>query len=146
MREVMIAGRGRVEVIDRALRNGIGIKVLGASAGGGKLRAHLAAHSAVVDERKALEVLEHYDHLAINADKNSIRADGVETATITYHGDGVVDWIVYLDDDVYAVGEEAAVNGVVTLELAAEIAGEYEVHIIERGGYCATGFVTVGAV
>lgn len=146
MREVMIAGGARVGVVDRALRNALGSKIIGASSGGGKLRAHLTDQSAAADESKARTVLEQYNFLAISTDKTSISADGVDTATITYFTAGTVDWMAYLDGVEYASGEETAVGGVVTLTLAVEIPGEYEVHIIERVADYATGCVVIEAV
>lgn len=146
MREVMIAGGARIEVIDRALKNGLGSKVVGASVGGGKLRAHLTDQSAVADESTARGILENYNVLVIQSDKNSIQADGSDTATITYSTAGSVDWVAYLDGQVYATGDEDAAGGLITLTLAVDVPGVYEVHVIERGGGFGTGFVQIGAV
>lgn len=151
MREAMIVGYGRVEVIDLALRNALGIKVVGASTGGGQMRAHLSENSAVADEKKAVGVLERYGALTIESDKASIVANGTDTATIRYAGIGTVDWIAYLDGEVYATGEEMATASMITasmitLTLATEIRGQYEIHVISRGANAASGMVQVEAV
>lgn len=145
MREVEITGGARVEVVDRALRNKLGDKIVGASSGGGKVRAHLTDASAIADEQTAQTVLENYGALNLSVDKTAISADGVDTATITYATTGTVDYVVYLDGQVYSTGAEPDSGGTVTLTLATEIAGVYVVHIIERTGNCGTGQVQVVA-
>jgi hypothetical protein len=143
MREAIVQGNGRVEVIDLALKNALGQKIVGASAGGGKMRAHLVGNSSIADENAARGVLEHYGSLAMTVDKTSIQANGTDIATISYAANGVVDWVAYVDGMEYSRGEETAVNGVVTLMLAVDDAGEYEVHVIERTGNCSSGSVMV---
>lgn len=90
-------------------------------------------------------IVDSAESLTLATDKSVISADGVDVATITLALDETIDWRCTLDGDYYSSGEEAAVGGVISLELDTEYPGLYKVYVMRRGGNYASGVVTIAA-
>lgn len=117
--------------------------LLGVSTGGYGGVVHIDENTPTPEKNALANAVLNIDTLVVSRDVVSVVADGENTAIITHNTlELSVDYVVNLNGDEYAVGNEPAVAGVVTLELTPSIPGTYVVHIIDTDGM-ATGCVAV---
>lgn len=138
-----------VSVMDPIVRQVLGSATVGMSGGPNGSVIHLADGSA---ENVAIAeaAFDGYWALAVGADKLSIAADNIDTATITCDDAQLANlttirYHVLFNSVLYAEGEAPLTDGAITLELSSDVAGQFIVILWSDVNY-KSGAVIVEAV
>ena len=134
-------GRFDAVLLDHIARQVLGRSTSGISVGGNFSRIHLLNDSAA-NQRRASDILNHFDTLQLLADRTAMR-EGEADPVIrcrdgTIANDSDVGYLVLLDGEVYGRGNDSVVDGEMSLTLASPVAGAYSVFVYRlRGNYAS---------
>lgn len=144
--DITSAGTYETELLDHVARKVLGRATSGISVGGGFSRIHLLSSSAV-NQRRASDILNHYNTLQLDTDKTTMsegKADPViRCRDLAIANDSEVGYLVLLDGEVYAKGSEKVVSGELSLTLSNPVAGTYRVFVFRLRGNHASASIQI---
>ncbi len=139
------------QAIDQVIRSALGAATTGTSTGPQGMTAHLTDEATPEQKELAQTILNAHNQLTVLTNKETITADGADTATITCSdaaigADAAIDYAVWLDGVEYDSGSDTLATGTAELTLATNTAGTYLIEIRRHSGNYASGYVTVEAL
>ena len=144
MINVISPNQYETDALDAMARSAVA-QTIGVSVGPNGSIIHLPDNSNVATQSIAQQILDNLDDLSVNIDKtimNEGDADPVITCSdASISGDSDVEYIVLLDDAVYASGSATVTAGVATLNLLSPVEGFYEIVMYRTTGNYASGSV-----
>lgn len=141
---------GNVEMpalsLDAAARDILGEATSGVSVGGGRSRIHLLDAGAL-NRQRATKILSNFGALQLSASATNLdqgAADPViRCRDSAISGDSELGYLVTLDGEVYATGNDIVATGEVSLTLSRPEAGEYAVFVWRKRGNFASAILHI---
>lgn len=139
--DILGAGTFEAVLLDHIARHVIGRGTSGISVGAGVCRIHLINDSAA-NQRRASDILNHFNTLQMDATKPGMREGGAEVVLgcrdRAIAKDNELGYLILRDGEVQAQGSDSVIAGEWTLTLSRPAAGRYSVFVYRlRGNYAS---------
>lgn len=144
--DVSSEGSFDAAMLDHIARHILGRGTSGISVGGGLSRLHLL-NDSVSNQRRANDILNHFNTLQLDAVKTSMKAGEADLVIRcrdrAIAKDQELGYLILRDGAVFAKGSESVAAGALALTLRRPAAGAYQVFLFRIRGNYASAAATV---